>query len=176
MQERQSKVLELLDTSGQRLHAVLARVTLSEQATADLMQELFLRLSNAKGLDGARDPFAYAWRVALNLAFEWRRRRTVKCQPLDEACLPADNGPSALEKIIRAEQLQQILDATAQLSELAREVVVMRYLEQQSYEQIALRLGKKPQHLRSVCAKALARLRALLPDDPSPLSRKGERL
>ena len=121
LQERQSKVLELLDTSGQRLHAVLARVTLSEQATGDLMQELFLRLSNAKGLDRARDPFAYAWRVALNLAFEWRRhRRKVRFEPLDEARLPADSGPSALDRMVRTEQLEKILDATAQLSELAR--------------------------------------------------------
>ena len=65
-------------------------------------------------------------------------------------------------KMIRAEELEQVLDATSRLSDLARDVVVMRYIEQASYEEIGQRLGKKPQHVRSVCAKAMARLRELL--------------
>jgi RNA polymerase sigma factor (sigma-70 family) len=64
--------------------------------------------------------------------------------------------------MIRDEELEQVLDATSRLSDLARDVVVMRYIEQESYETIAGRLGKKPQHLRSVCAKAMAQLREVL--------------
>ena len=62
----------------------------------------------------------------------------------------------------RAEELAQVLDVMPRLSDLAREVVVMHYIEQESYEEIAQRLGKKSQHIRSVSAKALAKLRQLL--------------
>ena len=103
-----------------------------------------------------------AYRATINLAFEWRRKAKVKCQSLTEDCLPADNSPSPLAQIIRAEELAHVLDTMDQLSNLAREVVVMHYIEQDSYEEIAQRLGKKPQHIRSVSAKALARLRELL--------------
>ncbi len=164
LESREKKVLELLDTSGARLDALLARLTLCEQTAGDLMQELFIRLCNSKGLDNAADPFAYAWRVATNLAFQWRRTQKIKLQTLDQESPPAQNCPSVLEKMIQAEELEQVLDATSQLSDLARDVVVMRYIEQASYEQIAQRLGKKPQHMRSVCAKALAQLRKLLVD------------
>ena len=162
MSDRQEKVLGLLDTSGARLHALLGRLTLDGHATSDLMQDLFIRLSGSNGFDRAKNPFAYAYKVAINLAFGWRRKCKIKVQPLDEDCLPADTEPSGLERMVRTEQLHQILDAMSQLSELARNVVVMRYIEQQSYDQIAQRLGKKPHYLRSVSAKALARLQALL--------------
>ncbi|MHC4344091.1 MAG: RNA polymerase sigma factor [Planctomycetota bacterium] len=58
--------------------------------------------------------------------------------------------------------MEQLLDATSQLSRLARDVVVMHYIEQESYEEISQRLGRKPQYLRSLSSKALARLRTLL--------------
>ena len=64
--------------------------------------------------------------------------------------------------MIQNEELQQVLDATSRLTDLARDVVVMHYIEQESYEEIAQRLGKKPQYLRALNAKAIARLRELL--------------
>jgi RNA polymerase sigma-70 factor (ECF subfamily) len=160
--ERQKKILQLLDTSGPHLHRLLARLTRREDVVGDLLQELFLRLWNSKGFDKAKDPFAYAYRVAINLAFEWRRRQQIRRQPLEGNCPVVQDSSSALGKMIQAEELEQVLDATSKLTDLARDVVVMRYIEQDSYEEIAERLGKKPQYMRSVCAKAMAHLRELL--------------
>ena len=162
MINRQQKILQLLDTSGPRLHRLLARLIRREDVIGDLLQELFIRLWNSKTFDKADDPPAYAYRTAINLAFEWRRRQQTICQPLEDNCPAAQDNSSALGKMIRDEELEQVLDATSRLSDLARDVVVMRYIEQESYEEIAERLGKKPQHLRSVCAKAMAQLREVL--------------
>lgn len=172
MNKRHQKAMELLDTSGARLHALLGRLTLSQDVVGDLMQELFLRLCRSRGFDKARDPVAYAYRAAINLAFQWRRSRRLKFQSLDEDCLPTENCPSSLGIMIREEQLQRVLDATSQLSRLARDAVIMHYIEQEPYEEIGRRLGKKPQHVRSLCAKALARLRVLLADKNDGLSTK----
>lgn len=151
----------MLDTSGARLHRLLARLTLREDVVGDLLQELFLRLWNSNGFDKAKDPYAYAYRAAINLAFEWRRQQKIPCQLSERNCPQAD-GPSVPGKMIRAEELEQVLDATSRLTDLARDVVVMRYIEQATYEEIGRRLGKKPQHVRSVCAKAMAQLREML--------------
>ncbi len=161
MIERQRKILQLLDASGPRLHRLLARLTRCEDVVGDLLQELFLRLWKSNGFDQAQDPFAYAYRAAVNLAFEWRRGRKTTCE-LSQENYPAADGPSAQGRMIRNEELEQVLDATSKLNDLARDVVVMRYIEQASYEQIGRRLGKKPQHIRSVCAKAMAQLRQML--------------
>ena len=167
MTNRQIRVLELLDTCGERLHGLLTRLTLSEDIVGDLMQELFIRLSQSKGLDKAKDPLAYAYQAAINLAFEWRRKQKRRLQSLDQDCAAADNNPSALGGIIRKEQLQKVLNATAKLNDLARDVVVMRYIEQESYENIGRRLGKNHRHVRSVASKALAKIRQLLATEQS---------
>lgn len=151
----------MFDTSGPRLHRLLARLTLSEDEVGDLLQELFLRLWRSRAFDKARDPFSYAYRTAINLAFEWRRKRKNSSRHLKDD-YPAEVESSTLTKVIATEELEQILDATMQLTDLARDVVVMHYIEQESYEEIAQRLGKKPQYLRALNAKAIARLRELL--------------
>lgn len=161
MIERQEKILQLLETSGPHLHRLLSRLTRRQDVVGDLLQELFLRLWNSKAFDKARDPSAYAYRTAINLAFEWRRQQQTTCQPIEQN-LRTTNGSSGLERMIQTEELEQVLDATLRLNDLARDVVVMRYIEQDSYERIAEWLGKKPQHIRSVCAKAMAQLREFL--------------
>ena len=162
MIERQKKILQLLDTSGERLHGLIGRLTRREDVIGDLLQELFIRLWNSKSFDKAEDPFAYAYRAAINLAFEWRRKQKATCRlSQGNHTAPKDN-PSALGKMIQAEELEQVLNATSKLTDLARDVVVMRYIEQDSFEKIAERLGKKPQYLRALCAKAMARLREML--------------
>ena len=60
------------------------------------------------------------------------------------------------------QELEQVLDTTSKLTDLARDVVVMHYIEQDSYEEIGRRLDKKPQYMRALCAKAMAELREML--------------
>jgi RNA polymerase sigma-70 factor (ECF subfamily) len=160
--ERQEKILQLLDTSGERLHRLLGRLTRREDVVGDLLQELFIRLWSSSGFDKADDPFAYAYRAAINLAFEWRRKQKRTYQILQENCSAPKNNPSVLGKMIQAEELEQVLDAASKLTDLARDVVVMHYIEQDSYEEIGRRLGKKPQYMRALCSKAITELREML--------------
>jgi RNA polymerase sigma factor (sigma-70 family) len=171
--QQHDKVLELLDTHGRRLHQLLGRLTRSEDATSDLMQELFLRLSLAKGLERARDPYAYAWRAAANLAFEWRRRQRIKPQLLEEDMCEDEPQGRPPGKVIRDEQVQRVLEATSQLDELARNVIVMRFVEQEPYEEIAVRLGRDAAYLRSLCSKTLVRLRQMCGDHEAGRTDKG---
>jgi RNA polymerase sigma factor (sigma-70 family) len=162
MIDRHKTVLELLDAEGPRLHMLLARLTRREDVVGDLLQELVTRLCRSRGLDRAQDPFAYAHRAAVNLAFEWRRNQRARRQSeLRNSDLPA-TAPSPLGAIIEEEDMVRVLDATSRLRTAAREAVILRYIEQMSYEEISRRLGKKPQHVRSLTSKALAQLRMWL--------------
>ena len=162
MIERQKKILQLLDTSGERLHKLLGRLTWREDVIGDLLQELFIRLLNSKTFDKAEDPFAYTYRATINLAFEWRRKQKATRQITQENCPAPKDNPSALGKMIQAEELEEVLNAASKLTDLARDVVVMRYIEQDSYEEIGRRLGKKPQYMRALCSKAITELREML--------------
>ncbi len=66
-------ILVFLEEQGARLHALLVRLTLRTDVADDLMQDLFCKLSHDARWLAARNPTAYAVRMATNLAFDHRR-------------------------------------------------------------------------------------------------------
>ncbi|MCA9234020.1 MAG: RNA polymerase sigma factor [Planctomycetales bacterium] len=150
-------VLSLLAEQGSRLQALLLRITLREDVAEDLLQELFLRLSRGSALRRARDPVGYAVTTATRLAFDWRRsqRRRRDAAPLVQEPVAT---PVACDLQDR-QQLQWVLIAIDQLPRRQRDAVVMRYLEERPYEEIAAALGASVHHARAICYRGIVRLR-----------------
>jgi len=172
LENRQRQLLELLDTSGATLYALLTRLTLREDVAEELMQDLFVKLSSTGGLDKIRNWGAYAHRAAINLAFDWQRRQKRAVLSLEHVGEPASSDGSPLLRLIHAEELQETLDAIGQLRKAPRQALVMRYIQQESYECIAEQLGKTPHQVRALCSKALDNLRRILGKNGSPSCRK----
>jgi len=153
-----NKVLELLDNSGHVLRNLLFKITLCEDTADELMQELFLRLATSPAFDHSKNSFAYAWRTAVNLGMDYHRKKrpTMGCneQTADDQSL---NQP--LQKLITDEHIRIILCEVAKLRSPAREIVIMRYLEQCDYKEIADLLGKEENYIRSQLSKALKLIR-----------------
>jgi len=162
LQERHKELLELLDKSGASLYTLLTRLTLRKDIAEELMQELFIKLSNSRGFKKCISRDAYARRAAINLAFDWRRKFRQKLEFPAEVCEPVSYENSPLSKLIRNEELEEILDAIGRLNSSWRQALVMRYIQQQSYDDIAEQMEKTPHHVRALCSKALNRLRDIL--------------
>ena len=154
LQERQKRLLELLEESGPSLHVLLARLTLRQDAAENLMQELFLKLSQSSGLDRARNRDAYARKAAINLAFDWRRKQKHREVSLDKVAEPANAGEAVVDDLIHREELAEVLDAVGRLNKVSRDSVVMRYIDDRSYDYIAEQLQMTPHHIRAVCHRA----------------------
>jgi RNA polymerase sigma-70 factor (ECF subfamily) len=152
-------LLGILETHGADLYALLTRLTLDAGVAEDLLQELFLKLRSAKGFTRADNPRAYVFRTAIHLAFDWRRTR--RCtEPLRSE--PAAGARAPLDLLIDSEEIEQVLDALQHLTALGRQIIVLRYLQQQDYADIAVQVGKTEHQVRGLCAKALGQLRELL--------------
>jgi RNA polymerase sigma factor (sigma-70 family) len=153
-------LMAILQTHGPALHALLLRLTLRQDVADDLLQELFVKLASSHGLQRADDPAAYAKRSAINLALDWRRAR----RPHDRADRVdvAANDVSALDTLIDREDVERILDASAGLSELSRQALVMRYVQQESFESIGAALGRTPHQARGLCHAAVVEIRGRL--------------
>ena len=162
MRDRQKELLELLDKSGANLYALLTRLTLREDVAEELMQELFIKLSNSRRFDKAGNRQAYARRAVINLAFDWRRRQKRNPLRLDQVREPVSNDSSPLGKLVRTEELDEILNAIGQMNKVPREAFVMRYIQEESYDYIAEQLGKTAHHVRALCSRASNRLRNIL--------------
>jgi len=169
-----TELLELLETSGPRLMALLTRLTLREDVAEELMQDLFLKLSGTRNLTEVDCLYAYARRTAINLAFSWRRRQAVRrSRSLDEIPECASDNHTPLSRLVQSEEMEQILVAIGRLGGTSREVFVMRYLQQDSYEVIAEQVGKTPHQVRALCFRAIRHLREILAGEVSPTAGKG---
>jgi RNA polymerase sigma-70 factor (ECF subfamily) len=173
LSQRQTELLELLEVSGAKLHALLARLTLREDVAEELMQDLFIKLHGARNQGGIECWYAYARRTAINLAFDWRRRQaTRRARSLDAASERASDDAAPLSRLIESEELEQVLNAIDQLRGASREALVMRYIQQDSYEEIAGQLGKTVHQTRALCFKAMSALRDVLGCDHAPADGK----
>jgi len=165
----------LLAEHGGRLFALLHRLTLRNDAAQDLLQELFCKLAQSEGFRRADNRLAFAYRVATNLALDWRRAN--KRNPSSESDCNYTEAPieSPLTDLMRREELEQTLNAIAKLRKSGREVLILRYLEQQTYETIAKQLGKTTHHVRAIAHKSIKQLRHLLDAEQSaPQAQVGE--
>lgn len=158
----QKELLELLDRSGAKLHALLTKLTLRADVAEELMQELFLRLSAAAASQNIVNLDAYAHRAAINLAFDYKRRNKQIPVPIEEVQEPAASDCPVLDRLVKDEQIQEILGAVGRLNGAAREAFVMRYIQQDSCEYIAEQLGKTPQQVRALCSNVMNHLREVL--------------
>jgi RNA polymerase sigma factor (sigma-70 family) len=172
LRSRQKELLELLDKSGADLFALLTRLTLREDVAEELMQELFIKLNNSTGIGKVANWNAYARRSAINLAFDWRRGQKQTVLTLGQVAEPVSNDDSPLRKLVHSEEIQQTLDAIGRLKKASREVLVMRYLQQESYDNIAEQLGKTSHQVRALCSRAIRHLRDVLDSNKHKPSNK----
>ena len=167
LDEATERLLRLLDEHGPGLHALLVKLTLRKDAAEDLLQDLFIRMSESKGFRLSPTPERYLFRAAVNLAFDWRKqmRRSSaasQAQLIDEDIAEWD---SPVEKAIRQEELERVLVAMERLPERHRELIALRYLHGWSYDELAMNLNSTPHRVRALCSKTVARLRKLIHAD-----------
>jgi len=157
-------LLRLLDTSGPRLFRLLKRLTLRDDVAEVLMQELFLTLNRSAAFRRAKDPAGYAYRTAMHLAFAWRQEQKRRPEPEPLQGEPESLGSPPLTRMVHLEEFELVLSLLGSLPKLGRDIVVMRYIQGDDYEQIARRVGKTTHQTRALCHKAIGRLRELIGD------------
>jgi RNA polymerase sigma factor (sigma-70 family) len=169
------RLLEVFEHSGPELHTLLARLVLREDVAEELMQELFVKLANFRGLDKVKNLAAYAHTTAVNMAFDWHRTKGKGPCRLDDAPETVSDCISPLDKLSLNEEIDDVLCAISQLRGASREAFVMRYIQQHPYEYIAGEMGKTPHQVRALCFKALMHIRYVLSDKELRYSKKGSR-
>jgi RNA polymerase sigma-70 factor (ECF subfamily) len=157
------RLTAVLDSDGPALHALLWRLTLREDAAHDLLQELCVRLLRSDSFAAAESPVAFARRAAINLALDWRRRRRGHA-PNDAIDATASETLSPLDQLEFRDDVQRILDAAAELSELSRECFVLRFVQDETYRSIGERTGKTVHQARALCHAAVRQIRTRLAD------------
>jgi RNA polymerase sigma-70 factor (ECF subfamily) len=133
----------------------------------DVVQEGFFRLWRARErLDPASDPARLLYAIIRNLARDRLRHRAVEERPHPRVETPhvMDAGPLLVEEAEEADEIQAAVQRALELlSERQREIVVLRWRRQLTYEQIGAELGIAPGTASAHMQRAIAQLKQLLP-------------
>ena len=108
-------------------------------AAADVTQEVFLKLmTNIRQFRGDSEFSTWLYRLVVNSCLDYRRREK-RLLPMVEDFFASFRAPqeSALGDLLRDEMQQQVQEVVAKLAPEHRVVIVLRYTEGLSYEEIA---------------------------------------
>ena len=167
----------LFERHHRRVFGVAYRVLGSSADAADVTQEVFLQVSDRiRSFRGDATFTSWVYRMTVNLAIDARRRRQRRPSsvaagaPEGEPEVPALEGRpgvapppeepgAAAEKAERDRRVRKALD---RLSPKLRAVVVLRYFENLSYEELAQVMGTGVGTVKSRLSRAHAALEGLL--------------
>lgn len=145
---------ELLRRYEQPLARFLYRQT-GGRDVDDLYQETWLRVvRHAARFDPTRRFSTWLFQIAVNLCRDWHRRPPPEPHPLDDG--PAPDQHARTDAALDAQQL------LAQLPAAQREVVVLRYYEDLSEDEVATILDIPKGTVKSRLHQAIARMAALV--------------
>jgi len=130
------------------IYNMVFRMLGNAEDAADLTQDTFLRIYTRLHQFRLDRPFlAWARRIAANLCIDHLRRRGEPAVSLDEHAesrqvADTASGASPAEQVESADSIRRVLSAVQQLPAKQRAVLVMRYVEGMSLEEIASALGR----------------------------------
>jgi RNA polymerase sigma-70 factor (ECF subfamily) len=135
-----------------------------EAEAEDLTEEVFIRAWEAlPGYKVREFPFtSWLYRIAHNLIVDYHRRS--KAGPLINVDdIPEISGSQSPERLLEDAQTQhKLAEAIRQLSDDEQQVIVLRYIEGLSHDEVAAAIGKSNEASRVIQHRALARLQGLL--------------
>jgi RNA polymerase sigma-70 factor (ECF subfamily) len=158
--------LELYNRESAGLIRYATGILGSREDARDAVQETFFRLwQNRARLDPTADPARLLYTIVRNLARDRLRHLAVEQRPRPLAETPHVVAAGALvaeEGESRDELQEQVWRALETLSPRQREIVLLRWQRQLTYEEIGAELGIAPGTASAHMHRAIAQLRLLL--------------
>jgi RNA polymerase sigma-70 factor, ECF subfamily len=140
---------------------VYFRVTNQEEAE-DLSELVFTKTFELIQRDYQKIDFFKGWifRTAQNLVIDHYRLRKNQVS-LENAYELPDRMPSPENTILNEEDMQRLQKMIGQLEDIYQQIIIYRFINEMSYEEVAQIMGLKQSNLRVIQSRALQKLRNL---------------
>jgi RNA polymerase sigma factor (sigma-70 family) len=156
-------VARLFAQHGGALRAFLYRRVRRHPDAAELAQEVYLRMLRIADMETIRNPEAYLYTVASNLAKEHARhtRTDGAALDVDDPVVQAQLAelPALAVELDAEQRIARLRQVLQQLPPKCHAAVVMQYWHGLSYEEIAQRLGISTHMVKKYLSQALVHCR-----------------
>lgn len=156
----------LVDRYQRPVFNLMLRYARNREEAADLAQDAFVcAYDKLKSFQTDRSFFPWLYRLAVNLAGDWSRKRARRHAQLHmlrhEAALELDeqDGHSRLENL---EELQQVQEALLELSDQTREILMLRYRHGCPIRDVADTFNLSESAVKMRIQRGLSQLRGIL--------------
>jgi RNA polymerase sigma-70 factor (ECF subfamily) len=133
---------QLVEDNQDRLFASMLQVTCSPDEAEEVVQEAFIRaFIKLDTFQRNSQFFTWLYRIAFNAALTRRRRKRARisldqCRE-DNGLEVIDTADSVDEPMLRRERIMMVREALQTLTEEHRSILVLREMQEHSYEDIA---------------------------------------
>jgi len=135
----------LFEAYKNRVFSIALRYSGEEAAAMDIAQDTFLKLfSSIREFRGASRFETWIYRLVVNSCMDYKRRSRRLIPLADELISTLRTSTDNLDEILRSELSSSVRSAVDRLPPDLRIVIVLRYTEALSYDEIAEVLGGSP--------------------------------
>lgn len=150
----------------QRLFNAMAHTVGSREEAEDVVQDAFVQaFVNLNRFEKKSRFYTWLYRIALNVRCSRARRKRPKAlgeAATELAARQPDHSPTAAQQAITSERCDQLQAALQELTEEYREIVILREIEQNNYEEISEILDIPVGTVRSRLHRARSQLQTIL--------------
>ncbi|MFC1859992.1 sigma-70 family RNA polymerase sigma factor [Chloroflexota bacterium] len=159
----QEAFAQLYEEHFDKIYRYVTLKTGNETEAEDMTQQVFLNaLKSISSFKWKGIPFsAWLFRIAHNQVVDYFRKKKRTDVPLDESLVSSDNdNPQVITE--QKVDIEQLLQATNQLTEAQREVISLRFAGALSIAEAAKAMGKSQGAVKALQHSAIVALRKTL--------------
>lgn len=159
-------ISQLYQTHAQQIYRYIAYRVQSDADAEDLTAEVFVKM--VEGIRSYRitgAPFeAWLYRIASARIIDFRRR--VRRRPQTELTEVLSSGDSTPEeRMLEQQEIETLRQALSGLTDEQQGILVLRFIERKSHQEVADILGKSVSAVKSIQHRALTQLASRLGSD-----------
>ncbi len=133
----------------------------SQEVAEDICSDVFMRVFEEFQKDSIENIQAFLYQVArYAIADYYRERASMKVVPIEEVGQLIEEESSLLEEAIVSAEIEEVRKALARLRDEYQNLIIWRYLEELSNQEIAQITGKTEGNIRVGIHRALGALKS----------------
>ena len=143
-----------------KLFSVAYRLMSNAQAAEDMVQETFLKLWMQRDkIEKVDNPEAYSITVLRRIFYDKMRERHLQQVDKDVGSLQVSSSQNISKQLEEADEYQRVRQLITHLPEPQARIMLMRDIEDRSFEEISTETGLTEVNIRSILSRARKKIR-----------------